>query len=232
MLLEANLPTSFWAEAIATASYLRYLLPTRAGSATPFQMFKGVVPDVSPLGVFGCYAYAHIPIQRQGKLDKRGMKGIMCGYAENRKAWRVMCQKPDGTWQLHISRDVHFIEHIKGMQAMLQPIDDSAVFDLDVFEEDLATDDNVQQHLLGGEMVNAQQGVQENVQQMNDKEEHIEDLPDLIEESEEELENDNQDEAAEAEDDVSEDMVAEEPVLQEGQEQEMNQGENDQRRRS
>ena len=163
MLLEANLPSSFWAEAIATASYLRNLLPTKAGSATPFQMFKGVVPDVSHLRVFGCYAYAHIPTQLQGKFDKRGMKGIMCGYAENKKAWRVMCQKVDGTWQLHISRDVHFIEHIKGREAMLKPIDDSVVFDVDFSEKDPASDDNVQQHPLGGEMVNSQQNVEENV---------------------------------------------------------------------
>ena len=227
MLLEAKLPSSFWAEAIATASYLRNLLPTKAGSATPFQMFKGVVPDVSHLRVFGCYAYAHIPSQLQGKFDKRGMKGIMCGYAENKKAWRVMCQKTDGTWQLHISRDVHFIEHIKGREAMLKPIDDSVVFDVDFSEKDPASDDNVQQHPLGGEMVSSQQNVEENVDPVD---EIFEDVPDLLEDDDEELEDDiddEQDEAAEAEDDVPE-----EPVQQEGQEQEMNQEENNQPRRS
>ena len=54
LLMEANLPNSFWAEAINTANYLRNRLPTKSlNRKTPYELWEEEVPGVSNLRVFG-----------------------------------------------------------------------------------------------------------------------------------------------------------------------------------
>ena len=60
MLSESNLPKSFWAESISTATYLRNRCPTNAlVGMTPYEAWTGDKPNVEHLRVFGCIAYAH-----------------------------------------------------------------------------------------------------------------------------------------------------------------------------
>ena len=62
MLVGAQLPQRFWAEALATAVYLRNRSPTKAVSGlTPYEAWTGRKPVVNHLKVFGCVTYAHIP---------------------------------------------------------------------------------------------------------------------------------------------------------------------------
>ncbi len=62
MLSNANLPHSFWAEALSTATYLRNRSPTRAVSGmTPYEAWTGEKPQMQGLRIFGCQAVAHIP---------------------------------------------------------------------------------------------------------------------------------------------------------------------------
>ena len=63
MLAHAGLPDSYWAEAVATAAYLRNRMPTTAlhQKVTPYELWYGRKPNLSHLRVFGCMAYAHIP---------------------------------------------------------------------------------------------------------------------------------------------------------------------------
>lgn len=72
MLSHAGLPNSYWAEALATAAYLRNRTPTTAikEAATPYEKWYGRKPSVDHLRVFGCVAYAHIPDEERRKLDK------------------------------------------------------------------------------------------------------------------------------------------------------------------
>ena len=61
MLVGANLPQRFWAEALATAVYLRNRSPTKSlDGLTPHEAWIGVKPSVSHLNVFGCTAFAHV----------------------------------------------------------------------------------------------------------------------------------------------------------------------------
>ena len=90
MLLDANLPQRFWAEAVSTATYLRNRCPTRAVEGkTPYEAWHGTKPRVDHLRVFGCTAYAHIPKSERGKFDSKARKCILLGYGSNTKGYRL-----------------------------------------------------------------------------------------------------------------------------------------------
>ena len=75
MLVDANLPHKFWAEALSTAVYLKNRSPTKAvKDMTPFEAWKNTKPKVGHLRVFGCNAFAHIPKDERHKLDAQSQK--------------------------------------------------------------------------------------------------------------------------------------------------------------
>ena len=63
MMAHAGVTNQYWAEAIATAAYLRNRAPTSVikEGKTPYERWYGKRPCISHLKVFGCIAYAHIP---------------------------------------------------------------------------------------------------------------------------------------------------------------------------
>ena len=108
MLLDAELPQRYWAEAVSTAIYLRNRCPTTAvKEMTPFEAWYGRKPRVGHLRVFGCEAYAHIPKDERGKFDSKTKKCILVGYGELRKGYRLY---DADRRKILYSRDVHFNE--------------------------------------------------------------------------------------------------------------------------
>ena len=108
------MPKSFWAEALATATYLRNRSPTKAVEGkTPYEALYGVKPKVGHLRVFGCTAYAHVPTLEKLKLDDKARKCIFLGYPTNRKGYRLYNQSSGRV--IH-SRDVQFNELICGVE--------------------------------------------------------------------------------------------------------------------
>jgi hypothetical protein len=94
MLAQANMPNSFWAEAMKTATYLRNRLPTTAlNDDIPYERWHGKPlqeRDVKLLKPFGCIVWDEIPEEdrkRQGKrlakhLD-HGTRGCFLGYVSS-----------------------------------------------------------------------------------------------------------------------------------------------------
>ena len=81
MLTGAHLPPQFWAEALATAVYLRNRSLTKSlKNLTPFEAWTGRKPSVNHLKVFSCIAYAHIAKEEIKKLDVKAKKCILLGY--------------------------------------------------------------------------------------------------------------------------------------------------------
>jgi len=85
MLYYANLPESFWAEAVTTAAYTWTRLPSSAiDDQIPFELwFRRPLyqDDIRRLRTFGCIVYAHVPKQRRvGKLSYRSTRGCLVGY--------------------------------------------------------------------------------------------------------------------------------------------------------
>ena len=85
MLSHSNLPNKFWAEAVATAAYLRNRSTTSANEEqfTPFEKWYGHKPNISHLKVFGCAAYCHVPAIERRKLDKKAQRMCFIGYSKN-----------------------------------------------------------------------------------------------------------------------------------------------------
>ena len=81
MLINANLPHRFGAEARSTATYLHNRSPTRAVCGmTHHEVLTGEKPQVDGLRVFGCQAFVHIPKDERKKLDSKSRKCIFLGY--------------------------------------------------------------------------------------------------------------------------------------------------------
>jgi len=105
MIIQAKVPKTFWAEAIATAVYVRNRVPTSSHkqSTTPYEIWYGVKPDLSHLRVFGCVAYAHIPEELRRKLDDKAATMTFVGYSTKSKAYRLY---DPATHQIVRRRDV------------------------------------------------------------------------------------------------------------------------------
>lgn len=57
MLLDAELPKEFWAEAMSTAMYLRNRCVNKAtGNKTPEELWTGRKPSIRHIRIFGCKA--------------------------------------------------------------------------------------------------------------------------------------------------------------------------------
>lgn len=109
LLFEANLPNSYWTEAVNTANYIRNRLPTKSlNGKTPYEAWTGEVPDLSHLRVFGSHVFYLDRDPARWKLSQRGHEGRFLGYSEESKAFRIWSLKKN---KIIISRDVKFIEN-------------------------------------------------------------------------------------------------------------------------
>ncbi|GMF20131.1 unnamed protein product [Phytophthora fragariaefolia] len=82
MMLGANLPTAYWADAVVCAAYVRNRCPTKVlDGMTPMEALFGTAPDISNLRVFGCKVQVLVPKEHRKKLDSKTRNGIFIGYA-------------------------------------------------------------------------------------------------------------------------------------------------------
>ena len=89
-------PESFWAEAVATANFLRNQSPTtslqetRFSGKTPHEALFGTRPSALKLRVFGCRCWALIPKEKRRKLHPKARKAIFIGYAPRQKGSKLL----------------------------------------------------------------------------------------------------------------------------------------------
>ena len=108
MIAHAGLSNEYWAEAVATAVYLKNRTTSAVKEGmTPYEKWYKRKPDISHLKVFGCVAYAHIPDCERRKLDKKAEKLHFVGYCKNSKGYRLLDEK---TRTIVKRRDVTFNE--------------------------------------------------------------------------------------------------------------------------
>ena len=90
MVKSQVLPHAFWLEAVMCATYVLNRCPTKAlQSITPYEAWHGRKPCVAHLRVFGCLAYALVPVQHRRKLDDKAVKCIFVGYSFESKGYRL-----------------------------------------------------------------------------------------------------------------------------------------------
>ena len=108
MLTDADLPGTYWHDALLYAALLHNVLPTRAlEDITPKEAWSCNKPDVSCLRVFGCQAFIHIPAAERTKLAAKSLICTFLGNAQNRAAYRLVHWP---TCRFLVSRDVIFDE--------------------------------------------------------------------------------------------------------------------------
>lgn len=76
---------------------------------TPKEAFSSIKPEVGHFIIFGCPVYIHVAKDKRSKLEPSGKKGIIVGYNESSKAYRVYIP---GQKQIEINRDVSFEEDV------------------------------------------------------------------------------------------------------------------------
>ncbi|CAH2089628.1 unnamed protein product [Euphydryas editha] len=107
MLHEANLPKKLWAEAINTAVFvLNRTGKSHENGRSPFEVWTNKKFDIHQLRAFGTEVYVHIPKERRKKWDKKGEKGLMVGYEEDVKGYRIYFTQ---TNKVEIKRDIVFL---------------------------------------------------------------------------------------------------------------------------
>ena len=90
MLSEADLPRSFWAEAVATANYPRNRCPSSGlGREITYEKWKRKPLDLSHFRTFGCRAFSLNKQPEKGKFDQHRRECIFIGYLEESKSYRV-----------------------------------------------------------------------------------------------------------------------------------------------
>ena len=90
MLFDQGLPLFLWVEAYKTAVYIQNRCHHIAlGRKTPEEVFTSIRPDVSHIHIFGSVFYCQVHADTRKKLDPYGEKGLLVGYSETSKAYRV-----------------------------------------------------------------------------------------------------------------------------------------------
>ncbi|KAL4559836.1 hypothetical protein LXL04_031982 [Taraxacum kok-saghyz] len=108
LLSHANLPKSFWGEALNTAVHVINLTPCVPLSFdVPDKVWSGKNVSYRHLRVFGCKAFVHIPKDERSKLDVKSKPCIFLGYGQDEFGYRLY----DPVLKKIVrSRDVVFVE--------------------------------------------------------------------------------------------------------------------------
>ncbi|GFT05091.1 retrovirus-related Pol polyprotein from transposon TNT 1-94 [Trichonephila clavipes] len=89
LLKSSEAPHKFWGEALLCFTYAWNRICHKYSNKTPFEKYSGRKSSVLHLIPFGCLAYAGVPKQIRKKFDMRAKKGIMMGYAQRTKGYRI-----------------------------------------------------------------------------------------------------------------------------------------------
>ena len=85
------------------------------GRKTSEAVFTGTRPNVNHIRIFGSVCYCHVHAYNRKKLDPSREKGLLVGYSEISKAYRVYIL---ARRRIIVSRDVQFNED-KALQKSL-----------------------------------------------------------------------------------------------------------------
>ena len=96
MLYQANMPKSFWAEAMTTVAYLINRLPSEAiNNQIPYEKWyqkQLPISDLQALKPFSCIVHIHVPEEHQrasSKVNPQSTTGCFVGYTNTNSMWRV-----------------------------------------------------------------------------------------------------------------------------------------------
>ena len=101
LLQDANLPKSFWEEAVLHATYQRNRLPSNANNGkTPYEVFTGIAPILNHIKQFGSKFFIYIDSSQRKSLDNTLLEGIMVGFRAGIRKSRVYFPEQGKTTEL------------------------------------------------------------------------------------------------------------------------------------
>ena len=90
MLVSAGLGGGFWVESLQAASYIRNRGPVAGLSMTPDELWSGIKPTVKHLRAYGSKAYVSLEKpKRKGKMGVTKWEGVIVGYPIDSVGYRV-----------------------------------------------------------------------------------------------------------------------------------------------
>ena len=139
LLIAANLPPVFFGEALNAAVYLlNRCYSARSGpDHTPVEWIRKKPVFNSELRAYGSHAWV-TRTESTGKAGARAKEGILIGYDEQRRAYRVYCPVDK---KIMVSDAVVFDEHRIGLRASRRQVNNISFNDL--FEERDSAPDSV-----------------------------------------------------------------------------------------
>ena len=114
MLESKKLATNLWVEAMNAAAYIQNRVPhSSMKGKTPFEAYFGHKPDVLNLRVFGCTAWAWIPLDKRRALQPQRIECLFIRYPDESKGFKLLDIK---TKQIIIERSVKFDEPLQEVE--------------------------------------------------------------------------------------------------------------------
>ena len=160
MLAHKKINYRFWAEALATAVYVRNRVNSSVlpPNPTPHHKWMGKPPNLSHIRVFGSKCWYTLPKVKVRKLDPRAREALFLGYAESSKAYKLR----DGELQkVVISRDVVFDEFSSGVCGNIG-VGNTLDTDEDVVSLDIESDNNTSDNAPSSETLESESGKSSN----------------------------------------------------------------------
>lgn len=112
-----DLPKSLWGEAVNTAAFvLNRTGRSKDSEKSPYEVWSGKSFDIHQLKPFGTPVYSHIPKEKRQKWDSKGEKGVLVGYGETVKGFRIYFPQKNN---VEIKRDIVFLQNEEKVEVEL-----------------------------------------------------------------------------------------------------------------
>ena len=109
IMAQANLPISYWGDALLTAAFIFNHVSSKSVTSTPYELWTKRKPCLSILRPCGLVAYIYNDSYRYGKLGPKGKKCIFIRYSKQSKGYVFIGENKDGTVTEVESRDIVFV---------------------------------------------------------------------------------------------------------------------------
>lgn len=111
VMTQANLPISFWGDALLTTTYILNWVPSKYVTFTPYKLWTWRQPELNHLRPSGSVIYIHDPSHKHEKLGLHGKKHTFISYPEYSKRYIFVGENTDGSIFELESCAIHFIEN-------------------------------------------------------------------------------------------------------------------------